>query len=132
MGLKRFQTNIFDYDYQGLKDKNGAITQLWGEPALNQSIKLWLVSFQGDIVRAPKRSGYITNWLMKPMNDDNIDRVKMAIKDGIYQDFEPALIIDVLEVTPNYEERYWHIYLEVYSNALKTKAVVDEKIKARV
>lgn len=132
MGIKRFQTNIFDHDYQGFVDGQGKILQLWGEEALKQSIKLWLASFQGDIVRNPKRSGYITYWLMKPMSVDNIDRIKMAIKDGIYQDFTPSLIIDLLQIEADFENRHWHIYMEVYSPTLKTKAIVDEKIRARV
>lgn len=132
MGIKRFQTNIFDHDYQGTVDEKGVVTQLWGEEALKQSIKLWIASFQGDIVREPNRSGYITRWFMKPMNEDNIDRIKLAIKDGIYQDFEPQLIIDLLQIEPLYEDRQWHIYMEVYSPSLKTKAIIDEKIKARV
>ena len=132
MGLKRFQTNIFDHDYKGSIDANGAITQLWGEAALNQSIKLWIASFTGDIVRDSRRGGYITYWLMKPMNTDSIDRVKMAIKDGIYQDFEPTLVIDLLQVEADFENRQWHIYIEVYSPTLKVRAVVDEKIKARI
>ncbi len=132
MGIKRFQTNIFDYDYKGSIDNNGGITQFWGEDALKQSIKLWLASFQGDVVRNPKRSGYITYWLMKPMSIENIDRIKMAIKDGIYQDFEPNLIIDLLQIEADFENRQWHIYMEVYSPTLKTKATIDERIKARV
>lgn len=132
MGIKRFQTNIFDHHYQGLIDANGAIVQLWGEAALNQSIKLWLASFQGEIVRDPRRGGYISYWFMKPMATDNIDKIKMALKDGIYQDFEPALVIDLLQVEADFENRQWHIYIEVYSPSLKVRAIVDEKIKARV
>jgi len=132
VGIKRFQTNIFDHDYQGFVDGQGKISQLWGEEALNQSIKLWLVSSQGDIVRGPKRGGYINYWLMKPMAVDNIDRIKMAIKDGIYQDFTPSLAIELLQIEADFENRQWHIYMEVYSPTLKTKATIDEIIKARV
>jgi len=132
MGIKRFQTNIFDHDYQGFIDEKGQVTQLWGEAALTQSIKLWIASFQGDIVRNPKRGGYITYWLMKPMTTDNIDRIKMGIKDGIYQDFSPALTLEKLEVEADFENRRWNIYMEVYSPSLKTKATISESIKARI
>jgi hypothetical protein len=130
--MKRLKKYVYDVDYRGRMNDNGGLRYLWGEDALNQAIKLWIASFQGEIVRQPGRGGYITYWILQPMNDDNAERVQMSIQDGFYQDFTPYLEIQTLKVAPNYEQRYWHIYMEVYSNTLKLSTTVDEKIKAKV
>ncbi len=123
---------LFDYDYQGQTDNKGRIKEFLNKEALSQSLKLWIASMEGDIVRQDKRGGYITRWLMKPMTSVSIDAFEMSIRDGIYQDFTPHLVIQTLEIKPNFEGRYWNIYLEVYSPDYKTNAIVDEKLRARL
>ena len=132
MGLKKIEKYVYDHDYLGTIQEDGAIKQVWGEEALNQSLKHWLASFKADLVRSPNRGGYLTPLLAKPMNTLSSDSLKMAIRDGLYQDYQPFLAIEKLEVEPNYEGKYWYIYLEVYSVDLKTHVVVEEKIKAKV
>lgn len=132
MGTKIIKPQLFDYDYQGNLDNKGRIVELLDKEALGQSIKLWIASLQGDTVRDSKRGGYITSWLMKPMQSVSINAFTMSIRDGIYQDFTPHLVIKVLEVKPNYEGRYWNIYMEVYSPDFKTNAVIDERMRAQL
>lgn len=128
--MKRLKSYIFDYHYLGKTTKNGELEHLWEEAALNQSIKLWIASFKGDAIRSPARGGYVNQWLMKHISEDDKDQVAMTIRDGLFQDFEPHLEVEVLEVTPNLEGRYWEIYMEVYSPTLKVKTSVSERIKA--
>lgn len=126
------QIYIYDHDYTGRINSNGEINQLWGERALQQSIKMWIASYEGDVIRNPIRGGYVTQWFLKPMQQVDDDDVIMSIRDGFEQDFTPYLELKRIEVRPNYEERYWEIYMEVYSSDLKVATVVDEKIRARV
>jgi len=126
------QIYVYDTDYSGSIDPNGQITEQWGESALSQSIKLWLASYKGDVVRDPQRGGYLTSLLSKPMTALEADDIRMTLRDGLEQDFEPALEVRRLIVTPNYERRYWQIYIEVYAPALKLTTTVDEKIKSKV
>ena len=128
--MKKTKPLIFDYSYLGLKNERGEIKQLWEEEALTQSIKLWIASFRTDAMRNPQRGGYVTRWLMTPMNQVDEEEIVMSIRDGIYQDFSPYLEVRDLRATPNFERRYWEIYMEVYSPTLKVKAQVSEKIKA--
>lgn len=130
--MKKFKPYIFDISYFGQKDADGGLRHLWDEDALSQSIKLWVASYEGECVRAPGKGGYIMPYLMKPMKQSDVDVIKMSIKDGFYQDFTPYLELNLLKVEPNYEQRYWRIYMEVYSPDLKLKTIVDERIKARV
>lgn len=128
--MKRTKPYIFDYDYLGRVDNNGELRTLWGEEALKQSIKLWIASFKGDVIRQPTKGGYVSRWLMKPMATADVDEIEMVIRNGIYSDFSPYLQIRDLRITPNYEQRYWEIYLAVYSPDLKVNTTVSERIKA--
>lgn len=128
--MKRLKSYIFDYHYLGYTNPRGELQHLWEEEALNQSIKLWIASFKGDAIRKPARGGHVNKLFMQPMKADDEDKVTMAIRDGLFQDFEPHLEIVVLDVTPNLEDRYWELYMEVYSPTLKVKTSVNERIKA--
>jgi hypothetical protein len=130
--MKRLKKYVFDYDYLGLTNSQGEIRTLWQEEALSQSIKLWIASFKGDAIRNPRRGGYVTRWLMKPMNTVDVDEIDMVIRNGIYEDFNPYLQILNLEIKPNYSQRYWEISLTVYSPDLKVSTEVTEKIKAGI
>jgi hypothetical protein len=122
---------IFDHDLLGTINADGSIKQIWEEEALKQSIKLWIASKKGEALRAPERGGYINRWLMQPMKDSNIDIIKMAIRDGIAQDFTPLLEILELDVKPLYDKRAWYIYLKVRCKNLKLEVEVSERIKAK-
>lgn len=128
--MKRVKPLIFDYDYLGSTTTNGELKHIWEKEALTQSIKLWIASFKGDSIRNPRRGGYVTQWLMKPMGEVDEDVVEMSIRDGLFQDFKPYLEVLNLSVTPNRENRQWEIYMEVYSPTLKLKTQVSERIKA--
>jgi hypothetical protein len=121
---------LYDVDYLGIINVDGTIKELWGEEALNASIKLWIASNVGEIVRDPNRGGYISRHLARPMREADIDNIKMAIRDGIHQDFAPHLQIEDLRVEADYENRRWKMYLEVYSPDLNISATIDESIKA--
>ena len=128
--MKRLKSYIFDYHYLGYTNTRGELQHLWEEDALNQSIKLWIASFKGDVIRNPGRGGYINKLFMQPMKITDKDRVIMVIKNGLFQDFEPHLEIIALDVIPNLQNNYWELYMEVYSPSLRVKTSVSERIKA--
>jgi hypothetical protein len=121
---------IYDHDYEGGADTQGEIKQLYGKDALANVVKMWIASFMGDVLREPRRGGYITYWLLKPMNEVAIDNIKMAIRSGLSQDFTPYLEIVHLDIVPHYDERYWEFNLELYSPILKMRVSISEKLKA--
>jgi len=120
---------VFDYDISGRVGLGGDILQVWERDALINSLKMWVVSRRGDVIREPGRGGYLVDWLTKTMSDDNVENVEMAIRDGIDQDFDPYLRILHLRVTAENSKRYWRIYMEVFSPDLNLQATLDEKIK---
>lgn len=132
MAVKRFEPHLFDLDYQGNIDAQGQLKYVWGKEALSQSIKLWIASLKGEVIRSPNRGGYIASWIGKPMKSVDVDDIEMTIQDGLYRDFRPYIQIQSLTITPNYEKRHWHIEMVVYSTDLRVQVTIDEKIKARV
>lgn len=121
--------DIFDTDILGKKDANGNVSQYYGKDALTSSLTNWLTSFQGDVIRAPNRAGYLTRYLYKPMSDTNKRNMVEAIIDGIHQDYYPTVKIDTIEIFPDYENKTWEINLSVYSYLLKENTDVSLKLK---
>lgn len=123
---------IYDHYYLGGIDNQGNIEQVWGTDAIKNAIKMWVASYRGENVRYPNRGGYVTQWLFKPMNQTRADDIMTSIRDGIDQDFKPFLSIQALQVTPVYEQRYWQIYLEVFSSDLNVQVTISEKVRNQV
>ncbi len=123
---------VYDSSLSGGVDANGQIQQLWGPDALNNSITMWLLSFEGDIIRVPKRGGYITPWLFKPMNTKNIDKISMAVRNGITQDFIPTLTLLAMSITPNFDKRYWEVFLQVFAKSLQIGTTVSVNLRNQV
>ena len=124
---------IFDVDLDGSIELDGSLKYLWEEDALVQSIKLWIASRKGDILRKPNSGGTVFPFLTKPLTEDSIDYLKMAIRDGISEDFVPELLITNLQVKPSSQNpQVVEIYMSVYCPALDTQASVDAKIRVKV
>lgn len=118
-----------DFDSNAEIEPNGSLRVLSGVEALENSIRLWVASFRGEVIRKPERGGYIVQWLMKPMNEETRRRIKEAIQDGLFEDFQPKIQITRLDVIPNYELGYWQIELQGYSPALKEAFSLSEKLR---
>ena len=123
---------IYDTAYTGGVDANGQILQVWGPDALSNAIILWLTTMEGDIIRDPRRGGYFTRWLFKPMNTKNIDAMMMSIRDGIDQDFIPQLTLLALNITPNFAKRYWEVFMQVFAKSLQIGTTLNVNIKNQV
>lgn len=123
---------VYDTALDGSVDDQGEIKQVWGQSALVNSLKMWIASYNGDVIGDPSRGGYVTRLLMKPMRTVKVDEILHAVRDGLEQDFEPKLRIRSLSLVPDLENRAWRFYLEVYSADLNEIAVVDEQIKGQL
>jgi len=107
-------TNIqeaFDFSLFGGLDKNGNIKKLEGKEAITNALKSWLLSKRGDYIRRPNEGGFLYNWLCKPMSDYNTKRILSSLQIGITYTFAPRIIIETLEVIPNYGRKIYTINL---------------------
>ena len=118
-----------DYSIDATLTSTGTLEVLEGKQAIINALRLWLSSFKGEFIRDPERGGYITRWLMKPINADTALSIKRAIFDGLTDEFSPALIPSAVEVIPNYEKEYWEINIEAYCPAFRESINVIENIR---
>jgi phage baseplate assembly protein W len=118
-----------DYSSIGEIESNGHLRLLTGQEAVENALRLWIASFRGEIIRRPELGGYIIQWLMKPLSDDVAIRIREAIEDGLYEDFQPRVMIRRLDIVPNYERDYWKIELEGYCPAIKDNINLSEKLR---
>jgi phage baseplate assembly protein W len=131
MAIQDFNTSQTCYDLSifGGVDINGNIKEVWGADALTNSIRLWLASFQGEVLRNPLVGGYLARLITKPMTPSQADNIKTEIMRGLVNEFIPKLDSIQLNITPNYEQKYWLIELSGWSKEVKSSVSVSDKIK---
>jgi hypothetical protein len=56
-------------------------------------------------------------------------KIKDAIQEGLYEDFEPKISIQSLSVSPNYEKGFWKIELVGYCPTIKETISLSEKLR---
>jgi len=119
---------VKDYIYDASEDSTG-IMVLENAEAVENALKLWLVSFKGDIVRRPDAGGYITQWLFKPMTEDTRFDIKTAIRIGLEREFVPNIKIDSIKVTPDYNQEIWNIEIYGWVPAIQEEIHVIENLR---
>jgi len=120
---------VYDTSYTGGIDASGNLNQLWNADALNNAVMMWIASQEGEVFRKPTSGGYVTRFIGKPMGQVNISQFKMALRNGFDRDFQPYLKVITLNVIPHFEEKYWEIYMEYYSEDLKIYSTVSANIR---
>ena len=120
-----------DYDHTGIVDDKGKIKVLTEDDALNQSLKLWIVSKEGDLINSPARGGYVYPNLLKSMSEDNADEISASIQEGLAQDFFPEVEVVEISVEPNYQKKYWDIEALLYFPNIDYKINFVTKVKSQ-
>lgn len=118
-----------DYSMDADVDSEGILKVLSGKEAVENALRQWITSFRGEYMRNPQKGGYVTYWLLKPLNDDTGRAIKEAILEGIYEDFTPQVVVSSLSVVPNYTNMSWEITLEAYSHVVKEPINIYEELR---
>jgi len=118
-----------DYSMDAEVDTEGVLVVLSGKEAVENALRQWITSFRGEYIRNPQKGGYVTYWLLKPLNDDTQRAIKEAILEGIYEDFTPQIVVKNLTVVPNYTNLSWEISLEAYSPTVKESINIYEELR---
>jgi hypothetical protein len=121
---------IYDILYTG--ETSGALAESWNRDAFINSLKIWLASFSGESMHAPSRGGYLTQFLMKPMSEANLEHMKDTIRVGLTNDFTPKVKVSYVQVIPHYKERFWEVNVSVYSPDLKQQIDMSEQLRSLV
>jgi hypothetical protein len=126
---QKVNTTIFDYDLFGGTDASGQVKQLWGTDALKNSILLWMSSMHADFVRDPMKGGTLVAFVTKPMTETNYQSMVRAISSALDEEFKPKLTNVTVNVSPNYEKRFWTITITAFCPDLKESVQVTSRIK---
>lgn len=105
---------LADYDYLGGFDSNGFEKKVYNKEAVENALKMWIVSLQGDVVRRIGYGGYIHRLLFKGMSDEIIDDLEFALRNGFQENFTPFVKLENLTITPDYAQRLFIIDIEAY------------------
>lgn len=119
---------VKDYIYDASEDSQGVII-LKDIKAVENALRLWLVSFKGDYIRRPDAGGYVTQWLFKPMTEDTRDDIKTAIRVGMDREFSPRIVVNSIKVEPDYVQESWRIEIIGYVPALQEDLYVIENLR---
>lgn len=109
----------YDLDSSGEITSSGSLPEIYGKEALENALKLWFVSNQGESIRRPDRGGYLTAYLLKELSDDNAQNIKQALRDGLDIDYNQDLIITFIDVQADYDKKRWEIKLQCFSQQYK-------------
>jgi hypothetical protein len=123
---------IYDHYLFGGTSNNGEIKQVWGNDALTNAIKVWLSLYQGEVIRDPLKGGYLTKLLSKPMSEDRAALIKKDLERGLINEFTPVLKNIKVNVTPNYEKRFWNINIDAFSTDIKDSVDITLQVKNSV
>jgi hypothetical protein len=122
---------VYDYDYRGGLDLKGHIAEVWQEEALHNAIRLWIGSFQGDIIGQPRRGGTVMKYLLRPMNTVKIKQFAGALKKSFSDEFGGIANIEDLQIVPLLEERKWLINMSVVSPSLKLRTEIKDYLRGQ-
>jgi len=122
----------YDLSLFGEIDANGQIEEFYDKKAVENSIIVWLTSYQTDCLRNPNRGGYITRLLYRPMSESTINELKEVIIDGLNQDYELEVKLVDLIIEPDYYSKIWNIFLKVFIPEIRDNAEVSVLLKNRI
>lgn len=109
------QSVIHDIDIYGNENSDGSAKEYLDNEAVKIAFTLWLTSKRGDFLRQPTLGGVFDTLLFKQMSEEKIQMMNFSIRNAITNNFSPSIKLLDLQVTPNYEQRYWEIYIK-YQN----------------
>lgn len=117
--------SIYDIDILGTIDNQGNIKELYNKEAVENSILVWLTSYNTDVIRNPGSGGYLTSYLSKPMSPENQQYIYQSLIDGFNQDYNLQVKILAIKINPDYVNKTWAIYIEAYVTEIKDTVTVS-------
>jgi len=122
--------DYFDLDIFGRTNRNGELRTLSNVEAVKNALMLWIVSIRGEILRRPRKGGYVTQWLLKPVSPDRAQSIRDAILQGLQDDFPLTVRVRSLDVEPLYGRSAYRVELIAYIPVLKERIEVDVNVNS--
>jgi len=122
-----------DIDIYGREQQNGAPYELNNEEAVKNALTLWLTSKAGDFIRNPLAGGLLDRVLFKNMHGRSIGLFLFALKNALYNEFDPVIKVLDLQIERLYQYRTLKIeiqYVILGSNVIQNVEVFTKDIKS--
>jgi phage baseplate assembly protein W len=119
----------FDYYILGGINSHGEVKSVFDQAAIENAILMWLTSSQGEYIGRPSYGGYLITHLNKPMTTLRTRQIQIAITQGLQNDFFPELVIQTVDVIPDFVKRNYYIRVQGYCPSLNLPFQVEEKFR---
>jgi hypothetical protein len=102
-------SSYHDLDLYGRDNANGSPIVYYGVDAIKNALNQWINSKRGDYLMSPAEGGALDVFQFKALTADNIFKLRLQLLTALTNQFAPAINIDSIEVTPDYENRMTQI-----------------------
>jgi hypothetical protein len=103
-------TNFYhDIDIYGREQRPGNALEYYNADAVKNALIFFLTSGKGDYIRNPSAGGLVDWSTFKQMSDLNIQKMSFLLKNAISNNFVPAIELQSINLTPDYENRILQI-----------------------
>jgi hypothetical protein len=106
-----------DLDLYGNDTAKGEAEIHYDEDAIQSAFTTWITSKRGDYLNLPADGGILDFSLFKNMNDETIEILTHQLRTSIINEFTPAITLQGLSITPDYQNRMWVMEIK-YQNPL--------------
>ncbi len=111
------ETVFYDFPMSKTLTKGGELQTYKNNEALEQALKIWLVSGKGEKIRT-LGGGILSPYLHKGLNNTTSNEIRKNILKGLESEFLPKMTVVNLDVIPNTQKERWEISLVAYNSDL--------------
>lgn len=109
----------FDYPLDGAIDAQGHLLNLYSIKAVENALKCWISSFEGEDIRAPHNGGFIMALLEKNVDEQTAAEIAIKLRTELEFTFVPSITIGSISVFPDMENDLYNISIKGYIAELK-------------
>jgi len=128
------QSVVMDIDLYGNENRDGTAKEYLDNEAVKTAFTLWLTSKKGEFIRQPTYGGVFDSILFKQMSEEKAEMIAFSIRTAVTNFFSPSIRLLELGVTPNYEQRYWEIYIKYenpFDNQVQSVTIYTKDLSAK-
>lgn len=116
-----------DIDSQMTITNEGNVKIVYDLEVINQSIKTILSTIPGERIMNPMFGSSLYSLLFDPMTPETTEDIQYEINNAISR-WEDRVVVDNVEVQPNYDNNYYDIRIHVTVVKTQSKASIPLKL----
>jgi hypothetical protein len=110
-------SQVIDLTLNASIDGAGQLQEITNDRALKEALNFFLSVKRGDVLGYPEEGGVLDTATFSVMSIDYLQLISFKIRNAIIKEFEPEIILNELNVIPDYDKRI--LIIEIfYTNPL--------------